>query len=67
MMHYSVQPRDQIFVKGYGSLSFAKNMGRNIGRNLSKNLSGKYSQKLLDHTKKSATDPLKTIIKKSSS
>ena len=67
MMHYSVQPRDQIFVKGYGSLSFAKNMGRNIGRNLTKNLSGKYSQKLLDHTKKSATDPLKTIIKKSSS
>ena len=28
----SVQPRDQIFVKGYGFLSFAKNMGRNIGK-----------------------------------
>ena len=24
MTHYSVQPRDQIFVKGYGFLSFAK-------------------------------------------
>ena len=38
MMRYSVQPRDQIFVKGYGFLSFAKNMGKNIGKNLSKNL-----------------------------
>ena len=26
MMCYSVHPRDQIFVKGYGFLSFAKNM-----------------------------------------
>ena len=25
-MHYSIQPRGQIFVKGYGVLSFAKNM-----------------------------------------
>ena len=34
MRHHSVQtqPRDQIFVKGYGFLSFAKNMGRNIGK-----------------------------------
>ena len=31
-------------------------MGKNIGKNLSKNLSGKYSQKLLDHAKISATD-----------
>ena len=29
MMPYSVQPRDRIFVKGYGFLSFAKNMGKN--------------------------------------
>ena len=36
MIWYSVQPRDRIFVKGCGSLSFAKNMGRNIGKNLSK-------------------------------
>ena len=26
MTHYSVQPRDQIFVKGYGFLSFAENI-----------------------------------------
>ena len=30
-MRYSVQPRDRIFVKGYGFLSFAKNVGKNIG------------------------------------
>ena len=54
MTRYSVQPRDRIFVKGYGFLSFARNMGKNI----SKNLSSKYSQKLLDHAKQSATDEL---------
>ena len=63
-MHYSVQPRDRIFVKGYGFLSFAKRMGKNIGKNISKNLSGKYSQTLLDHGKKSATDALKTSSKR---
>ena len=50
-MHYSVQPMDRIFVKGYEFLSFAKNMSKNIGKNKSKNLSGKYSLKLLDHAK----------------
>ena len=40
-MCYSVQSRDRGFAKGYGFLSFAKNMGRNIGKNTSKNLSGK--------------------------
>ena len=39
---FSVQPRDQIFVKGYGFVSFAKNMGRNIGKSISNNLSSKY-------------------------
>ena len=39
--------RDLIFVKRYGFLLFAKNMGKNI----SKNLSSKYSQNLLDHAK----------------
>ena len=55
MMCYTVQPKDRIFVKGYGFLSFDKNMGKNIGKNIIKNLSGKYSQKLLDQAKKSAT------------
>ena len=41
-------------------LSFAKTMGKNIDKNISKNLNVKYSQKLLDHVKQSATDALKT-------
>ena len=60
MTRYSFRPRDRIFVKGYGFLSFAKNMGRSIGKNISKNLSRIYSQKLLDHAKQFATDALKT-------
>ena len=36
MTRYSVQTRYRIFVKGYGFLSFAKNMDRNIGKNISK-------------------------------
>ena len=39
-------------------------MGKNIGKNISKNLSGKYNQKVLNHTKQSATDALKTTSKK---
>ena len=64
MMRYSLQPRDQIFVKGYGFLSFAKNMGKNIDKNISKSLSCKYRQKLLDHAKKFATNALKTSSKR---
>ena len=52
-MRYSIEPRD---VKGYGFLSFAKNMG--------KILSNKYGQKLLDRAKKSTTDAIKTAPKK---
>ena len=47
-MRYSVEQRDRVYVKGYGFLSFAKNMG--------KSLSNKYSRKLIDSAKKSATD-----------
>ena len=64
MMCYSIQPRVWIFVKGYGSLSFAQNTGKNIGQNISKNGSGKCSQKLLNHAKKSATDAFKTALKR---
>ena len=53
-----------MFVKGYGFLSFAKNIGKNISKDKSSNLSGKYSQKLLDHVKRSATDALKTTSKR---
>ena len=63
MTRYSAQPRYRIFVKGYGFLSFAKNMGKNIGKHISKSLSSKYSQKLLDHAKQCATDALKLLQK----
>ena len=63
-MCYLVQSRDWIFVTGCWFLSFAENMGKNIGKNLSKILIGKYSEKLLDHAKQSATDTLKTISKR---
>ena len=56
MTCYSVQPRDWKFVKGYGFLSFARNMGKNT----CKNLRSKYSQTLLDLAKQSAADALKT-------
>ena len=64
MMRYSVQPGDQILVKDYGCLSFAKNMSQRIGKIVSKKLSGKYSQKILGHAKQSATDAFKTASKR---
>ena len=36
MTWYLVQPRDRIFIKGYGFLSFDKNMGKNVGKNIGK-------------------------------
>ena len=45
-------------------MSFAKKMGKNIGERIIKNLSGKYSQKILDHAKQSATGALKLHQKK---
>ena len=42
-MRYSIKPKDRIYVKGYGFLSFAKNMG--------KDLSNECGQKLFDSAK----------------
>ena len=53
-----------MFLKVCGVLSFSKNMSKNIGKNISKDFSGKLIQNLLDHTKKTATDALKTFQKK---
>ena len=61
-MRYSIEPRD-IYVKGYGFLSFAKNMGIHATK-VAKNLSNKYSQKLLDSAKKSTTDAIKTASRR---
>ena len=55
-MRYSIEPRDRIYAKGYGFLSFTKNMG--------KSLSNKYGQKLFDSAKKSTTDAIKTDSKR---
>ena len=56
-MRYSIEPKDRIYVKGYGFLSFAKDMG--------KNLSSTFGQKLLDGAKKkSTTDAIKTASKR---
>ena len=41
-MRYSIEPRDRIYVKGYGFLSFAKNMGTHATK-VAKKLSNKYS------------------------
>ena len=54
-MRHSIEQRDRIYVKGYGFLSFAKNIG--------KSLSNKYGQKCLDSTKNSTTDAIKTASK----
>ena len=29
-MRYSIEPRDRRYIKGYGFLSFARNIGKNI-------------------------------------
>ena len=62
-MRYSIEPRDGIYVKGYGFLSFAKNMGRHADK-VVKSLSNKYGQKLIGSTKKSTTDVIKSASKR---
>ena len=54
-MRNSIEPRGRKYVKGYGFLSFARNMG--------KSLSNKYGQNLFDSAKKSFTDAIKTASK----
>ena len=55
-MRQPIEPRERIYVKGYGFLSFAKNIG--------KSLINKYGQKLLDSAKKSTADAMKTTSKR---
>ena len=51
-MRYSTEPRDRVYVKGYGFMSFARSM------------SNKYGNKLVDTAKKSAADAIKEQYKK---
>ena len=62
-MRYSIEPKDRRYVKGYGFLYFAKNIGKNIG----KNISNKYSKKLVDSVKKIFNRFIKNCFKKSNS
>ena len=55
-MGYSIEPTERRYAKGYGFLSFAKNIGRN--------LSNTYGQKIVDTAKISATDALKVASKR---
>ena len=59
MTRYLVQPRDRIFVRGYGILSFAKYVDNDIG----KDSSGKFCQKLLDQSNNLQQMRLKLIQK----
>ena len=51
-MRHSLEPRDSVYVKGYGFMSFARSM------------SNKYGKKLVDTAKKSAADAIKTASKR---
>ena len=51
-MRYWIEPKDRIYVKGYGFMSFTKNIGN------------KYSQKSFDTARKSTTEPIKTASKR---
>ena len=62
-MCYSIEPRERRYAKGYGFLSFVKNLGTHATK-VAKNLNNKYGQKLADSAKKSATDALKVSGKR---
>ena len=51
-MRYSIEPNERKYVKGYGFLSFARNVVN------------KYGQKFFDTARKSATDAIKTASKR---
>ena len=51
-MRYSIEPRDRVYVEGYGFMSFARSM------------SNKYGKKLVDADKKSATNAIKIASKR---
>ena len=49
-MRYSIEPRERRYVKGYGFLSFARNIGTHTTK-VAKNMSNKYGQNLLTQLK----------------
>ena len=51
-MRYSIEPRDRVYMKGYGFMSFTGS------------ISNKYGKKHVDTATKSATDEIKTASKR---
>ena len=51
-MRYSIEPRDRVYVKRYGFMSFARSM------------SNKHGKKLVEIAKKPATDTIKIASKR---
>ena len=65
-MCYSIEPRERRFVKGYGFLSFTRNLGTHATK-VAKNLNNKYGQKLADSAKKICNRCIKNCWQKSNS
>ena len=62
-MRYAIEPRNRIYVKGYGFLSIAKSIDIRTSK-VGKNMGNKYSQRLLNSAKKSTKDAIKTASKR---
>ena len=62
-MRYSIEPRERIYVKGYGFMPFARNFGNKYGKKLMNtaiktgtNFNSKYGKKLKDTAIKTGKD-----------
>ena len=64
MTRYSIEPRDQITVKGYRFLSFARNMSTNIGKKINKTLKVNTVRNFLIMLKASAADAIENASKR---
>ena len=62
-MRYSIKPRERRYVKGYGFLPFARNLGT-LATKVAKYFNNKYRQKFADSAKKSVTDAFKIASKR---
>ena len=70
-MHYSIEPRERRYIKGYSFLSFARNFGNKYGKKLMStviktgaNFNSKYGKKLTDTAIKTGKDFAMTAGKK---
>ena len=70
-MHYSIEPRERRYIKGYSFLSFARNFGNKYGKKLMStviktgaNFNSKYGKKITDTAIKTGKDFAMTAGKK---